>query len=85
MRVPTCEIQLGTRYFVWMSKLLNDNNPLDSVLKEGIVIGIIATLRELLVPLTKARVAEVLRHQQGWSEDEIEYFLDWILIFNIEE
>lgn len=78
------ENSLFYEHYALMSKLLNENDPLTSALKEGIVIGIIATLRQHQLNVSKQEVASVLREQQQWSESEIEHFMSWLLIFNIE-
>jgi hypothetical protein len=66
-----------------MSKLSNTDDPLTSALKEGIVIGIVATMRQHQLIVNKQVIANVLRQQQGWSENDVDYFLNWLLIFNI--
>lgn len=66
-----------------MSRLAHHNDPLVSTLKEGIVIGVIAALRHHQLSIDQQQIAIVLREQQGFSEDEISYFLNWLSIFNI--
>jgi len=54
---------------------LNDQDPMQSALKDGIVIGVLACLRTFNIPDTKDNVSKALDEQQGWSLDEIEYYL----------
>lgn len=58
---------------------------MNSALKEGIVIGIVATMREFELPVSHINIKRVLKIQQGWSDLEIAYFLDWLLIFDIQD
>ncbi len=58
-----------------MSIPLNDQDPQQSALKDGIVIGVLACLREFGITPSVANVTKVLQMQQDWSIDEIEYYL----------
>jgi hypothetical protein len=58
-----------------MSTPLNDQNPQQSALKDGIVIGVLACLREFGLLANTHNVTKVLQMQQKWSMDEIQYYL----------
>lgn len=68
-----------------MSKLSNDDRPLDSALKEGLILGILATLKQFDMPVTKQNITKVLKYQQNWPDTEIQYFMSWLLLFNIQD
>lgn len=68
-----------------MTVISNHDNPLTSALKEGVVIGIVASLRHCYGHVNRSAVADVLRQQQGWDNSEIEYFMNWVLIFSVED
>lgn len=58
-----------------MSVPFNDQDPRQSALKDGIVIGVIACLRHHKLDVSRTNVMLVLQSQQGWEYEEIEYFL----------
>jgi hypothetical protein len=58
-----------------MSIPLNDDDPRQSALRDGIVIGVIACLRYFQLDISRINIMLVLRSQQGWEYEEIEYFL----------
>lgn len=58
-----------------MSIPLNDQDPRMSALKDGIIIGILACLKEFKIEATKNNVAQVLRSQQQWNSVDVDYYL----------
>ena len=58
-----------------MSIPLNDQDSRQSALKDGIVIGILASLREFGIEINKKNVRQVLINQQGWTYTDIQYFI----------
>lgn len=60
-----------------MSVPTNDQDPRQSALKDGIVIGIMACLRQFQLDVSRTNVMLVLRSQQGWEFEDIEYFLQF--------
>lgn len=58
-----------------MSIPLNDYDPRQSALKDGIVIGVLACMRYYKLDIDKANLTLVLQSEQGWEHDEIEYFI----------
>jgi|GEM_PF-7121049 len=57
--------------------ILHEQDPMLSALIEGIVTGILATIRELKLGNEKEIVTQVLKNQQELSLSDIEYWVNW--------
>lgn len=60
--------------------VIHDSNPMLSALKQGIVVGVLASLNELKIKPRSSSLRQILSSQQQWTDDEIDY---WILTFGV--